>query len=299
MSTPLARVGFVGIGRMGAPMAARLYAAGYPLVAHDARADAATAFAAAHPGVEPAATVDPLAACDVVITMLPDSAAVEAVVLGREQGPGLMRLMRKGALLIDMSSSAPLRTQALAAQLHDAGHDFLDAPVSGGVKRALDGTLAIMVGGEPAVFHAHRALLACMGRTITHVGPAGCGHAMKALNNYVSAAGLVATVEALHAGRRFGLDPALMTDVLNGSTGRNNTTENKVKPFMLSGRYDSGFALALMAKDLGLAMTLGAQVGSPMRLGEAVRAMWDEAAAALPATADHTEMHRWLAAGRD
>ncbi|HEY6355641.1 MAG TPA: NAD(P)-dependent oxidoreductase, partial [Burkholderiaceae bacterium] len=190
-------------------------------------------------------------------------------------------------------------TRSLAARLADAGLDFLDAPVSGGVKRALDGSLAIMVGGDALVLESQRALLGCMGRTVTHVGPAGAGHAMKALNNYVSAAGLVATVEALHAGQRFGLDPAVMTDVLNGSTGRNNTTENKVKAFMLSGRYDSGFALALMAKDLGIATTLAAQVGRPMRLGDAVRAMWDEAAAALPAIADHTEMHRWLAAGDD
>jgi 3-hydroxyisobutyrate dehydrogenase len=138
-----------------------------------------------------------------------------------------------------------------------------------------------------------------MGKRIFHCGPLGAGHAMKALNNYVSAAGLVATVEALHAGRHFGLDPAVMTDVLNSSTGRNNTTENKVKAFMLSGRYDSGFALALMAKDLGIAMTLGSQVGSPMRLGDALRTMWEEAADALGAAADHTEMHRWLAAPRD
>jgi len=299
MSAPLARVGFIGIGKMGAPMAARLHAAGHPLQVHDARVEVAQAFADAHAGVQLARTLDSLAASDVVITMLPDSASVEAVVLGDETERALIHLLRKGSLLVDMSSSAPLRTRALAARLDAAGLEFLDAPVSGGVKRARDGTLAIMVGGDPAVFQARGVLLGCMGRTLTHVGPAGAGHAMKALNNYVSAAGLVATVEALHAGQRFGLDPAVMTDVLNGSTGRNNTTENKVKAFMLSGRYDSGFALALMAKDLGIAMTLGAQVGSPMRLGDAVRALWDEAAAALPPTADHTEMHRWLAAGSD
>ena len=295
MSAPLARVGFVGIGRMGSPMATRLHAAGYPLVVHDQRAGAARAFAERHGGVQAAGTLDELAGCDVVITMLPDSAAVEAVVVGGAATRVLIHLLRPGSLLIDMSSSAPLRTRALAARLAAAGLQCLDAPVSGGVKRALDGTLAIMVGGDPAVFHAQRELLSCMGRTLTHVGPSGAGHAMKALNNYVSAAGLVATVEALHAGRRFGLDPAVMTDVLNGSTGRNNTTENKVKAFMLSGRYDSGFALALMAKDLGLATALGAQVGSPLRLGQALRAMWDEAAAALSPAADHTEMHRWLA----
>jgi len=298
VGAPLARVGFIGIGRMGAPMAARLHAAGHPLVVHDVRLEAAQAFASQHHGVQPARGLDELAACDVVITMLPDSAAVEAVVLGAAGARALIQLLRRGAVLIDMSSSAPLRTRALAARLAAVGIDFLDAPVSGGVRRALDGTLAIMVGGEAAPFHAQRQLLGCMARTLTHVGPAGAGHAMKALNNYVSAAGLVATVEALHAGQRFGLDPALMTDVLNSSTGRNNTTENKVKPFMLSGRYDSGFALALMAKDLGIAMTLGDPVGAPMRLGHAVRALWDEAAAALGAAADHTEMHRWLAGER-
>ena len=299
MSAPLARVGFVGIGKMGMPMAARLHAAGHPLAVHDARAAAAQTFADAHAGTRVARTLSELSACDVVITMLPDSDAVEAVVCGRDGGRGLIDQLRPGSLVIDMSSSAPLRTRALAARLAGAHLRFLDAPVSGGVRRALDGTLAIMVGGEASVFESQRALLGCMGRTLTHVGPAGAGHAMKALNNYVSAAALVATVEALHAGRRFGLDPALMTDVLNGSTGRNNTTENKVKPFMLSGRYDSGFALALMAKDLGIAMTLGAQVGSPMRLGDTVRAIWDEAAAGLGPTADHTEMHHWLAPERD
>jgi len=298
MNAPQPRVGFIGIGKMGVPMAARLHAAGHALVVHDQRLAAAQAFSDAHRDAAVARTLAELAACDVVITMLPDSAAVEAVVLGSEPAGALIGALRKGSLVIDMSSSAPLRTRALAARLADAGLHFLDAPVSGGVKRALDGTLAIMVGGDAGVFESQRALLGRMGRTITHVGPAGAGHAMKALNNYVSAAGLVATVEALHAGQRFGLDPAVMTDVLNGSTGRNNTTENKVKTFMLSGRYDSGFALALMAKDLGIAMTLGAQVGAPMRLGDAVRAMWDEAASGLGPAADHTEMHRWLAAQR-
>jgi 3-hydroxyisobutyrate dehydrogenase len=299
MNAPQPRVGFIGLGKMGEPMAACLHAAGHALVVHDARGATAAGFADAHAGAQVARTPGELADCGVVITMLPDSAAVEAVVLGGEAAPGLIGVLRKGSLLIDMSSSAPLRTRALATRLAAVGLEFLDAPVSGGVKRALDGTLAIMVGGEARVFDAQRALLGCMGRTLTHVGAAGAGHAMKALNNYVSAAGLVATVEALHAGQRFGLDPALMTDVLNGSTGRNNTTENKVKPFMLSGRYDSGFALALMAKDLGIAMTLGAQVGAPMRLGDAVRAMWDEAASSLGPVADHTEMHRWLAMPRD
>jgi 3-hydroxyisobutyrate dehydrogenase len=292
-TSALARVGFIGLGKMGVPMAARLHGAGYPLLVRDARPDAARAFVASHTGAVAAANAAALAPCDVVITMLPDSDVVDAVVLGGDDA-GLIALLRPGTVVIDMSSSAPLRTRALAARLADAGLRFLDAPVSGGVKRAVDGSLAIMAGGEATVFEAQRTLLGWMGRTVTHVGAAGAGHAMKALNNYVSAAGLVATVEALHAGRRFGLDPAVMTDVLNGSTGRNNTTENKVKPFMISGRYDSGFSLALMAKDLGIAMTLAQEVGLPMRLGDLVRTLWDEAAGELGTAADHTEMHRWL-----
>jgi len=294
-TSALARVGFVGLGKMGAPMAARLHSAGYPLVVRDAQSEAAQTFVASHTGAVAAASAAALAPCDVVITMLPDSDVVEAVALGGDAG--LIAVLRPGTVVIDMSSSAPLRTRALAAKLADAGLRFLDAPVSGGVKRALDGSLAIMVGGDATVFESQRTLLGWMGRTLTHVGAAGAGHAMKALNNYVSAAGLVATVEALHAGHRFGLDPAVMTDVLNGSTGRNNTTENKVKPFMISGRYDSGFSLALMAKDLGIAMSLADEVGIPMRLGDLVRTLWDEAAGELGAAADHTEMHRWLTPG--
>ena len=117
---------------------------------------------------------------------------------------------------------------------------------------------------------------------------------MKALNNYVSAAGLVAAVEALHAGKRFGLDQAVMTDVFNSSTGNNNTTENKVKSFMLSGAFNSGFSLALMGKDLGIAMSLGEAIGCPMRLGHQVLALCSRAAQELSAGADHTEMYRWL-----
>ncbi len=237
--------------------------------------------------------------CDAVILMLPDSDVVDGVVLGQASRKGLASILRAGAVVIDMSSSQPLRTRLLAQALNDAGKRFIDAPVSGGVKRAIQGTLAIMAGGETSVIEAQRPLLAHMGTTLTHVGPAGAGHAMKALNNYVSAAGLLATVEALQLGRQFGLDPAVMTDVFNSSTGKNNTTENKVKPFMLSAAFNSGFSLALMAKDLGIAMSLGRDIGRPMQLGEEVLQMWRKASAELGPGADHTEMYRWLAASGD
>ncbi len=292
-------IGIVGLGMMGRPMAERLHRAGYPLIVQDARQTLAQAFAATHAGAVAAGSFEDFDACEVVITMLPDSDAVDAVVIGSEGQPGLVATMKTGALLIDMGSSQPVRTRALARTIEAAGKRFIDAPVSGGVKRAIDGTLAIMIGGDVDLFDAQRTLFGHLGTTIIHVGPAGAGHAMKALNNYVSAAGLVAAAEALHAGRRFGLDPDLMTDVFNSSTGRNNTTENKIKPFMLSGRFDSGFSAALMAKDLGTAVSLGDWVGTPMGLGNKVLTMWQAASDALGPGADHTEMYRWLAPERD
>lgn len=291
MTATVPTVGFVGLGMMGQPMAARLYGAGHRLAVHDVLASARERFVAEHPGTLDLPSLRDLAGARVAILMLPNSDIVDEVVLG---AGGLLEVLAEGATVIDMSSSEPMRTQALARALADRGNDFLDAPVSGGVRRAVDGTLSIMCGGEAAAFEEQKPLLSAMGRTVTHVGPAGAGHAMKALNNYVSAAGLVAAVEALHVGARFGLDPDVMVDVLNGSTGRNNTTEVKVRPFMLSGRFDSGFALRLMAKDLGIAIGLAEAIGEPMRLGEDVLRIWRDAAQALPADADHTEMFRYL-----
>lgn len=287
----LPTVGFIGLGMMGRPMAAHLANGGWPLVVHDTTAAVVRDFTAACPGAVAAATLADFARCEVVVLMLPGSPAVDAVVLGRG---GLAEMLPAGAIVIDMSSSEPMRSRALAQALQKTGRRFLDAPVSGGVKRAVDGSLAIMVGGDAALLEAHRQLFAAMGRSITHVGPVGAGHAMKALNNFVSAAGLVAAVEALHVGQRFGLDPAVMVDVLNGSTGRNNTTENKVKPFMLSGRFDSGFSLALMAKDLGIAAGLADALDMPMELGRDMSQRWTRANAELGPGADHTEMYRWL-----
>lgn len=291
---PLATVGFIGLGMMGFPMAHLLHQAGHRLIVRDVAAATVERFLAEHAGAQAADDAAGFAPADVVITMLPNSDIVDATVLGSGGEPGLLGSLRPGAVVIDMSSSQPMRSKALAEKLSAAGLRFLDAPVSGGVRRAVDGTLAIMVGGDAELFEVQRDLLSRLGKIVTHVGPAGAGHAVKALNNYVSAAGLVAAAEALHVARRFGLDPAVVTDVFNGSTGKNNTTENKVKPFMLSGTFNSGFSLQLMAKDLGIAMSLGQTLDQPMQLGRTVLALWDEAARNLDRGADHTEMYRFL-----
>lgn len=295
MSSPATRrPGFIGVGAMGEPMVRRLAGAGMaPLIA-DLRVDACVALARALPGVDVAAGVEDFAHADPVITMLPGSDAVESVVLGGAAQRGLVDALAPHATLIDMSSSDPVRSRALAGRLAGRAIRWLDAPVSGGVARARAGTLAIMVGGDADTLAAHRPLLEAMGGTIVHVGAHGAGHAAKALNNFVSAAGLLAVVEALHAGQAFGIDPAVLTEVLDASTGRNNTTENKVRQFMLSGRFDAGFSARLMGKDLATAMRLGAALGQPMPVGDAVAARWAQALAALDEGADHTEVYRVL-----
>ncbi|WP_255580868.1 NAD-binding protein [Caballeronia sp. dw_276] len=134
-----------------------------------------------------------------------------------------------------------------------------------------------------------------MGKSVLHIGAAGAGHAAKALNNYVSATGLMATIEALHIAKRFGIEREVMTDVLNASTGRSNTSENKVKQFMLSSTFASGFAMQLMNKDLKIARALSDGVGYPMKLGKNATSLWDEISTHATATTDHTEMYKLLA----
>jgi 3-hydroxyisobutyrate dehydrogenase len=288
-------IGFVGLGKIGYPMAARLHEAGGALTVYDLASEQASRFTTEHPDAIAADGLGAFSNAAVVLTSLPDSEAVDSVVLGTATEAGLIDILSAGSVVIDLSSAEPMRSRALARELRERGLHFLDAPVSGGVKRALEGSLSVMVGGDAAQYEEHRDLLDRIGST-TYVGEAGAGHALKALNNYVSAAGLVATVEALLVGQEFGLDAEVMVDVLNNSTGRNYTTENKVKQFMLSGAFDSGFSLGLMTKDLRTAFELGESLGWEMRLGRAVAGVWSEAAEELPATADHTEMYRYLRA---
>ncbi len=211
-------------------------------------------------------------------------------------GEPLVAHLAADTVIIDMSSSAPIGTRELSDEVAARGIHLLDAPVSGGVKRALDGSLAIMVGGPAEIVARVRPLLEAMGKSIFASGAVGSGHAMKALNNYVSAAGLTAACEALQIGERFGLDPVLMTDILNTSTGRNNSTEVKLKPFVIPKNYASGFSLALMAKDLRTADDLARHLGMSARLSAELCTLWEEALAELGAQADHTAIDAFLSA---
>ena len=281
---PGSRVGFVGIGKMGAPMAARIIGAGFELSVFDSDTAQAETVAAACGADCASALTDLAERCGTVITMLPDGKAVRAVLLES----GLADALPAGSLVIDMSSSDPVGTRALGEILSEKGLRFLDAPVSGGVPRAETGKLAIMMGGEAAAVEAATPLLSAMGSQLFHAGPLGAGHAMKALNNYVSAAGLVAAIEALRLGEAFGLDPVRMTEILNASTGRNNATENKLAQHVIPESYGSGFSLGLMCKDLETALGLSAETGVPAPFGDACVAYWKEALEKLGPAADHT-----------
>lgn len=282
------RVGFVGLGNMGLPMATRLVEAGHEVLGYDVAESAREALARA--GGTAVDDLGGVAAADVLVLMLPDSKVVESVLAE----PALRAALRPGLAVVDMSSSEPARTRTLAADLDVAGVHLVDAPVSGGVKGAVGGTLTIMIGGAASVVARITPMLEVLGKPV-HAGPVGSGHAIKALNNLLSATHLWITSEAMVAGERFGLDPEVMLAIFNGSSGRSGSTENKWPNFILPGGYDSGFGLRLMLKDMRIAVGLAEQVGAPHTLGEDAVELWARAAGDLPERADHTEVAKWLA----
>jgi 3-hydroxyisobutyrate dehydrogenase len=228
--------------------------------------------------------------------MVPDGKIVRQIALGREGAPdsGLVAGFAPNSVLIDMSSSAPIGTRELGAELDKHGIRMIDAPVSGGVRRAITGQLAVMIGGDAAVIDRCRPVLSAMGTQLFVVGELGAGDAIKCLNNYVSAAGLLAAAEGMVAAQRFGLDPRKALEVLNASTGKNNSTEHKFAQFILSRSFGSGLSVGLMAKDLRTALELAQQVEAPMPLGSHCVPLWNEAERSLGANADHTEIVRVL-----
>jgi 3-hydroxyisobutyrate dehydrogenase len=289
---PPAGVVMIGLGAMGVPMALRLIAAGYTVLGVDPAEPGRMALEAAGGKALASSTALDPAQVAAVITMLPTGAIVRAALL---EGETLAHRLQPGTLVIDMSSSRPADTVALEQALAPLGLPLVDAPVSGGVKRAVDGSLAIMAGGPAERVERARPLLAAMGKSIIPTGPIGSGHAMKALNNYVSAAGLVAACEALLVGRTFGLKPETIVDVLNVSTGRNNSTEVKLKPFVISESFAYGFGMALMAKDIGIAAELADELGFALPQMPRVADLWAQAVEALGKQADHTEIYRFIA----
>ena len=278
-----ARIGFIGIGNMGNPMATHLVKAGWDVQVYDTDPAKISNFSAA-PNLEALGK-----RCNAIITMLPDGHVVRKVIL--EGNDCLAKGLARGAVIIDMSSSAPVGTRELGKELAGRGIGLVDAPVSGGVRGAVNATLAIMVGGEEKLAKAVDPLLAPMGKRF-YAGSLGAGHAIKVLNNYVSAAGLAAAGEAVLIARRFGIDPQTVINIINASTGRNNSTENKFAQFILNQKFNSGFTLGLMAKDLALAMEVAKACNVEAELGQACLALWQNAETELGGKADHTEVVR-------
>jgi 3-hydroxyisobutyrate dehydrogenase len=270
-------VAFIGLGRMGSLMVPLLARAGFAVRSYDrnGRGTNASAREAAR-------------GADFLVTMLPDGRAVRQAVLAA------LPELRRGAIVIDMSSSDPMQTRSLGARLARRGIAMLDAPVSGAVAKARDGTLAIMAGGAPAIVARARPVLARLGTQIFHTGALGSGHAVKALNNYLGAAGTLAGFEALLVGKAFGLDPKVLVEVINASTGKNSTTERKIPQQVFTGAFASGFQLALMAKDVGIAAGVARRLGVTAPYLRHTLKIWRDAERTLRAGADHTEMLHYL-----
>jgi 3-hydroxyisobutyrate dehydrogenase len=288
---PGATVGFIGLGRMGVPMAGRLVTAGYRVQGFDSVESARSRFADETGVAAVGAGADAALGAAVVILMLPSSAVVRQVLIADGV---LQAAAAAGALVVDMSSSEPTVTRELAEEAARRGVTLIDAPVSGGVRGALDGTLTVMTGGRLADVDACRPLFGVLGRSVQHAGATGAGHALKALNNLLSATTLLASSEALLAGRRFGIDPEIMLTAINGSTGRSYSTEYKLPTFVLPRTFSSGFTLQLMVKDMRIAAGLADATESPLPLGRSALALWEQALDALPGDADHTEIARWI-----
>jgi 3-hydroxyisobutyrate dehydrogenase len=283
-------VGLVGLGRMGSQMAARLHAAGFVVRGYDVDDAARRRYAEEHGGTCAGSLQELGEGAAAVLVVLPTSAVVRTVLVD----DGLLDALPDGALLVDMGSSQPEVTRELAAAAGDAGVRLLDAPVSGGVKGAREGTLTIMVGGPAEWIQELQELLEVLGTKTVHVGPVGSAHALKALNNLLSASHLLATSEALAIGARFGLDPQTMIDAINGSSGKSWSSEMKFPTYVLPGTFASGFALGLLVKDVRIAVELATSTGTPAAHAEATLALWEQAARELPGEPDHTEIARWV-----
>jgi 3-hydroxyisobutyrate dehydrogenase len=272
-------VAFLGLGLMGNLMSANVQKGGFKLQSYDinGKGNCRSAQEAARGAA-------------VLITMVPDGKAVRKAI--ESALPGIAA----GTIVIDMSSSDPGTTKALGGTLKKKGIRMLDAPVSGAIAKARDGTLALMVGGDAVVLEEARSVLATMGSEIFHTGGLGSGHATKALNNYLGGAGTIAGMEALLVGEKFGLNPKTLVDVINASTGKNSTTERKIPQQIFTGAFASGFKAALMTKDVGIALEIARMAGVETPYLRSTLKLWREALARLGEGADHTEMYKYLKA---
>jgi 3-hydroxyisobutyrate dehydrogenase len=279
------KVAFIGIGNMGKPMAANIAKGGHQVFLFDAH-PAAAASAAKEMGAAALESLAEISIAEVIVTMLPDGNVVREVALGAN---GIAAAAKPGTIVVDMSSSQPLITRATGAALADKKITLIDAPVSGGVAKAVSGTLTIMIGGDdPAAVERVKPILACMGTTFFEVGKLGSGHAAKALNNVAAAANYAALAEALLVGEKFGIDRGMLVDIVNTSTGQSFISTVVMKQFVLPGTFNTGFAIGLLAKDANIAAELSQGLSCKSPLMELASKRWAEARDALGESADNS-----------
>jgi 3-hydroxyisobutyrate dehydrogenase-like beta-hydroxyacid dehydrogenase len=280
------KVGMIGLGAMGGAMVRRLLELDVEVYVVDVDAGrmAAVAELGARPHDLPAQVA---ASADVTLISLPKSDVVERVVLGAD---GVLTGARPGSVVVDMSSSDPDSTVALAVRCAEAGVDFLDAPVSRGARAARDGTLSILVGGHGAVLERVRPVLDLLGTDVVHVGRIGSGHAAKALNNHLSATALLAAIEGMLLAVRAGVNPELAVEAINQGSGSSHMTQVRFPRYYLPRRFDSDFALGLMHKDCRIAAEMSERSGRPMLLGSLTSQIYGIAMNKGMATADNTRI---------
>jgi 3-hydroxyisobutyrate dehydrogenase len=281
------RIAFFGLGMMGWPMAACVAKAGYPLTVVDPLPGKAAEFAAEHGATAAADAAEAAGAADIVVLILPTSAQV------REVAESIRPALRKGTVIVDMTSGSPGVTRAIAEELAPLGVGVVDAPVSGGAVRARTGELAIMIGGAEADIARVRPVLEAMGTALHVCGAVGAGQTVKALNNLVYSAGLLIATEALLIGQRAGVDPAVVVDVLNTSTGGNGATRNIMKKQILSRSFHPAFKLDLMLKDLTIATDLARETKTTAPYTLMCRETWAAAVALLGPGQDNSAIARF------
>ena len=287
------KVGFVGLGAMGWPMAKNLVNKGFAVRVFDVRSEVISKFVREIGGTAALSSQEVGKGVDVVITMLPSSALVSEALLGVGE---IAASLRPGVIVIDMSSGVPLETQKVAAALKEKGIAMIDAPVSGAVRRAITGELSIVVGGDPQTIEQVRPVLLAMGKTITRAGDVGAAHATKALNNLAFAGSFLIALEALVVGKKFGLSTEALVDFFNASSGMNYNTQTKFKQFILSGTFAAGFSLDLLVKDVGIAIDLADSIDASVPFSALCQELWADALHKLPAASDHTEIAKIAAA---
>ena len=279
-------VGFIGLGIMGRPMAKNLMEAGYELVLQNRSPEKAEELAEEGNATAAGSPREVAEACDVVITMLPDSPDVEAVVAGED---GVLEGIRDGALLVDMSTISPVVTEELSEKVREKGASMLDAPVSGGDVGAIEGALSIMVGGSEEDFERARPLFDVMGKVATHVGPTGAGQVVKACNQIVVALTIEAVSEALVLGSKGGVAPEKLVEALSGGLAGSAVMEAKKEKFF-SHDFEPGFRIELHHKDLGIALAAGREYGVALPVTAIVDQMLEASKAKGRGDRDHSAL---------